>query len=135
MLVSQGLMLIVIMRLFGQCVYDLLEKSPEEEHLQSLAESWANLSRLPQAMKLFEVKRRCFDSKEFELSPELHKFCARKTREPNKIRFGPRNRPKAHQSWVILRSEDGDGVVYQLPLTEAQVDTVLRRSGDITNIH
>jgi hypothetical protein len=128
MLLCHGLMLYVILRLFGQCLHDTLKDTPEEDHSEDHAETWASLSRLQQATKLFNLKQKYFASnKNFELSPELYKFCAKRSREPNKIRFGKYNKPKAHQSWVILRNRDdaSEGTVYKLPLKSNQIETIL----------
>lgn len=89
MLICHGIMLYIILRLFGQCLHDTLKNTPEEDDVEHVAETWASLSRLQQAMKLFNLKQKYFASnKNFELSPELYKFCAKRDREPNKIRFG-----------------------------------------------
>ncbi len=126
MIVCHGLMLFIIVRLFGQCLYDTLKNTPVEDTQDSLAESWARLSRLDQAMKLHSVKVQHFArSNVFMLSPALYKFCSRKSREPNKIRFGPQNKPKAHQSWVMLRNSRDEGTVYNLPLTSDQLETIM----------
>ncbi len=126
MIVCHGLMLYVIIRLFGRCLHDTLKNTPVEDTQETLADSWAKLSRLDQAMKLHSVKVQHFsESNAFMMSPALYKFCSRKSREPNKIRFGPQNKPKAHQSWVMLRNKDNEGTVYNLPLNADQLDTIL----------
>ena len=134
MLICHGLMLYIILRLFGRCLRETLKNTPEEDHIESLAESWETLPRLQQAMKLFTIKQRSFaGDKTFELSPELYKFCMKRTREHNKTRFGHYNKPKAHQSWVILRNGGlhSEGVVYQLPLNADQIETILEHAGDV----
>ena len=129
MIVCHGLMLYVIIRLFTRCLYDTLKDPPDEDTRDPLLEKWSKLSRLEQAMNLYNVKNRCFSSdKSFMLSPALYKFCSKKAREPNKIRFGPRNKPKAHQSWVILRDKTGEGTVYNLPLNYDQLDEIVEAS-------
>ena len=126
MIVCHGLMLYIIIRLFGRCLHDTLKNTSEEDKQETLADSWARLPRLQQAMKLYSVKTQHFPGSDvFMLSPALYKFCSKKSREPNKIRFGPQNRPKAHQSWVMLRSGDGGGTVYNLPLTADELETIM----------
>ena len=129
MIVCHGLMLYVIMRLFGRCLHDTLKDTPDEDTRDPLLDRWSKLSRLDQAMNLYNVKNRCFArDKSFMLSPALYKFCAKKSREPNKIRFGPQNKPKAHQSWVILRDKHGKGSIYNLPLDYNQLDEIVEAS-------
>ena len=126
MIVCHGLMLYIIIRLFGQCLYDTLKNTPAEDTQESLANSWAKLPRLEQAMKLHSIKIQYFPGNRiFMLSPALYKFCSRKSREPNKTRFGPQSRPKAHQSWVMLRNGADEGSVYNLPLAYDQLKTIM----------
>ncbi len=126
MFICHTLMLFVILRLFGKCLHDTLNTSPEKDSFNEWAKSCAKLPRLQQAMKLYHIKNKHFaDNKRFMLSPELYKFCSKKEREPNKIRFGPYNKPKAHQSWVIIRKLNGEGIVYNLPMTADQFETVV----------
>jgi hypothetical protein len=127
MIVCHGLMLYIILRLFGQCLYDTVKNTPEEDKDVDSVGSWNNLSRLEQAMKLYHIKCQYFSgNRTFMMSPALYKFCSKKSREPNKIRFGPQNKPKAHQSWVMLRNNnDDEGTVYNLPMTYNQFETIM----------
>jgi hypothetical protein len=135
MFVCHGLMMFIIIRLFTQCIKDSI-KTDEEKTYKNISETWAELPRLEQASKLFDIKRNHFKrNKEFELSPELYKFCSKINKEPNKIRFG-RYKPKAHQSWVIIRDKhcSREGYMYTLPLDPTQFNEIIDRVKDITEI-
>ena len=128
MFFCHGLMLYVIARMFGRCLTDCLKNTPEEDYIEEVSHEWEKLSRLDQAMKLFELKQKNFQNKNMEFSSELYKFCLRKKREPNKTRFGKYNKPKAHQSWVIIRKNfESEGKVYHLPLSSQQIEDILEK--------
>lgn len=136
MFVCHGLMMFIIVRLFTQYMRDSIKVDEKEYCQNSLSESWANLPRLEQASKLFDIKRDYFKgNKEFELSPELYKFCTKINKEPNKIKFGG-YKPKGHQSWVIIREKhcSCEGTIYRLPLNYKQLNEILDRIEDITEI-
>ena len=114
----------VLSHAFSDCVGS---KTDAYYHAQK---SWPKLPRIDQAMRIFYLKRNFYrKNNEIELSPSLYKYCAKKDREKNKIRFGVSNKPKAHQSWVVVRDYKNapDGDIYHFPLSQGEVTEILNK--------